>query len=98
MAIDYTEVKSTLDEIANKSVAARNRLERARAQLAQAEQELAAMASQYSSFVQELDAAAQGNTNSVWGRAKAEKDEMVADFNALQTRAQNLLAAYDSVQ
>lgn len=98
MAIDYTEAKATLDEIANKSNAARARIERARAQLVQAEADLTAMATQYGPFVQELDAIANGQSDTIWSHAKGEKDAMVSDFNVLQSRAQALLTAYDSVE
>ena len=32
-----------------------------------------------------------------WQAAKAEKDQMVSDFNILQSRAAALLAAFDAV-
>lgn len=97
MAITYTQAKSTLDEIAEKSERARIHSETARNLLVRAEQELSAMSSQYASFVTELDAIANAGSGEAWLTAKAEKDEMVADFNALRARVQALLAAYDSV-
>ncbi len=97
MALTYTTTKSTLDEIANAIRTAENRLERARVQLETAEASLAAMPTKYGDFVTELDAEALAQANDLWDQAKAQKDAMVADFNALRTRAEDLLAAYDSV-
>ncbi len=97
MALTYTTTKSTLDEIANAIRTAESRLERARVQLATAEASLSAMATTYGDFVNELDTEATAQNNALWDNAKAEKDAMVADFNALQTRAADLLAAYDAV-
>ena len=97
MALTYTQAKSGLDQIAEKSERARHRAEAARELLAKAEQELAQMGADYGTFVQEVDAAAAEHGGEAWLTAKAEKDEMVADFNALKTRVTGLLAAYDSV-
>lgn len=97
MALTYTTTKSTLDEIADKIAEAQRRLDRAREQLAQAEASLSAMSTTYGAFVTELDAEALTQNDALWNQAKAEKDAMVADFNALQTRAADLLAAYDAV-
>lgn len=97
MALSYTTAKSTLDEIAAKITAADRRLLRARELLASAETELAALSTNYSGFVSDLDAEAAAQGTALWQRAKDEKDEMVGDFNALKTRATDLLAAYDAV-
>ncbi len=97
MALTYTTTKSTLDEIADKITHAQRRIARAREQLVAAEAELTAMGADYGTFVQDLDAEATAQNNALWDSAKAEKDAMVADFNDLQTRAADLLAAYDSV-
>ncbi len=97
MALTYTEAKSTLDAIANEITQAQNRMERARAQLAAAETTLAGLGSKYGPFVSELDAEAAAQANALWDQALAEKNAMVADFNALRTRAADLLAAYDAV-
>lgn len=98
MALTYTQAKSTLDEIATKSERARQRLDQARALIVNAENELTAMATDYSGFVTELDSAATANPDdAAWQTAKAEKDQMSADFQALKTRATSLKSAYDSV-
>lgn len=97
MAITYTEAKSTLDAIAIEITSAQRRLERAREQLASAESELTAMSTKYATFVADLNAEALAQNNALWDQAKAEKDAMVADFNALEARATALLAAYDAV-
>lgn len=98
MALTYTQAKATLDEIAVRSEAARKRLSRARDLIAEAEADLAKMATDYSGFVTELNAAATANPNDeAWKSAKAEKDLMVVDFQALRTRATSLKNAYDGV-
>lgn len=97
MPITFTQSKATLDEIAERSERARHRMVAARELLAKADQELSAMGTDYATFVQELDNAASPNAGEAWLTAKAEKDQMVADFNALKSRVQALLTAYDSV-
>ena len=98
MATTYTQAKATLDEIAVRSETNRKRLEQARAALATASADLAAMATAYGTFVADLDVGATANpTDAAWQAAKAEKDQMVSDFNILQSRAAALLAAFDAV-
>lgn len=97
MALTYTTTKSTLDEIAREITQAGQRLSAAREQLAAAEATLSGLGDKYSGFVNDLDAEAAAQGTALWNAAKDEKDEMVADFNAMRTRATNLLAAYDSV-
>lgn len=98
MATTYTQAKATLDAISIRSEANRNRLEQARALLIKAESDLADMAAAYGAFVTDLDAAAAANPgDAAWQAAKAEKDLMVSDFNALKSRAIALRAAYDGV-
>lgn len=98
MALTYTQTKATLDEIASRSEANRKRLEQARALIVTAESDLAAMASAYGTFVTDLDAASASNAgDAAWTAAKAEKDQMVADFQAIRSRATALKTAYDGV-
>ena len=98
MALTYTQTKATLDEIATRSETNRRRLEQARALIVAAESDLAAMASAYGTFVTDLDAAAASNAgDAAWTAAKAEKDQMVADFQAIRSRATALKTAYDGV-
>lgn len=98
MALTYTTTKSTLDEIANAIRTAESRMARARVQLAQAEATLAGLPAEYGEFVTELNDEAAAQDTALWLQAKAQKDAMVGDFNALQARAAALLAAYDSVE
>lgn len=94
----YTETKATLDDIATRSESNRKRLEQARTLIAQADADLAAMPGVYSGFASQLDADAAANSgDAAWQTALAEKDAMVADFQALRSRATALLAAYDGV-
>ena len=94
MATTFTQTKATLDEIASRSETNRKRLDQAKALIAQANSDLGAMATTYSAFVSDLNAAATANSEDLaWVAAKAEKDLMVADFQALKTTAAALLAA-----
>lgn len=98
MALTYTQTKATLDEIASRSELARKRMEDARTGIVTAETDLMKMETDYSIFVTELDAAAAANPDDrAWQGAKAEKDQMNADFQALKTRATALKNAYDAV-
>ena len=84
----YTTTKATLDEIAARSEQARKRLEQARATVDAVVVELGAMGSAYTAFIAQLDADATANSgNQAWQIAKAEKDQLVADFMALRTTA-----------
>lgn len=88
MALTFTQAKATLDDIASRSEQNRKRLEQAKMLLVQAKADLAAMPTAYGPFVTELNAEAASNPNdSAWQTAKAEKDQMVSDFQALNTRA-----------
>lgn len=94
----YTETKATLDDIAARSENNRKRIESAKAALATAEADLALMATAYASFVAQLDIDASANPDdSAWQTAKAEKDQMVADFQSLKIRATNMKTAVDAL-
>lgn len=93
----YTTTKSTLDEIAARSETNRKRLEQAKALIGQAVTDLAAMGTNYSAFVTQLNTDAAANPNDdAWQTAKAEKDQMVSDFQALKTEAEALQTAVNS--
>ena len=90
----YTTTKATLDEIAARSEQARKRLEQARALVDAAVNELAAMGTAYSAFVAQLNADAAARPGDVaWQHAKAEMDQLAADFAALRTTAQAMRTA-----
>lgn len=94
MALTFTQAKATLDDIASRSEANRKRLEQAKQLITQARADLASMPSAYGSFVTELNAAATANpSDGAWQTAKAEKDQMVSDFQALNTRAAGMETA-----
>jgi len=98
MAVTYTQTKATLDEIAARTELARKRLEDARRLLVTAETDLNKMPENYGAFVAELEAQATANPDDrAWQGAKAEKDQMVADFQVLASLATALKSAYDSV-
>lgn len=93
----YTTTKATLDEIAQRSEQNRKRLEQARATIAAAVSDLTAMQSAYSGFATQLNTDAAANpANDAWQVAKAEKDQLVADFQALKNEADALNTAVNS--
>lgn len=94
----YTQTKATLDEISVRSESNRKKLQRARDLIAEAGGDLTAMSAAYGPFVTQLDIDAAANVgDAAWQGALAEKDQMVADFNVLQTTASAMLTAVDSV-
>lgn len=97
MSLSFSVAKRTLDLIAQDISRARQQLDMARDNLATPAANLAAMPQQHSAFVAAIDAEAAANPDSdAWALAKSEKDELVAEFQALLTRAEALLAAYDA--
>lgn len=93
----FTQTKATLDEIAVKSESNRKSLVNARAAVASVEAALQTMVNQYSAFVAEVDVDALANpADAAWQNAKAEKDRLIADFMAIQAKAQALITAFDA--
>ena len=98
MAIVYSQAKTTLDEIAARIEANRKRIANAQALLTAAEADLTAMASAYASFVTDLNTLAAANpSDAAIVTAKAEKDQLVTNFNTLKTEATNKLTAIQGV-
>ena len=94
----YTETKSILDEIANRTRKNGQRLQQARDLLQLSLDDLNNMASGYAGFSTQLNTDAAANPgDAAWQTALAEKDEMVSDFQEIRTRAIALLAAIDGV-
>lgn len=94
----YTETKTTLDEIATRTTANIKRDQAAYNQLLTAQADLAAMVSAYSGFGSQLDIDAAANpSDPAWQAAKAEKDQMITDFQAEKTRIDALIVAFESV-
>ena len=90
----YTETKSTLDLIAQRSEANRKRINAAKVQIANALSDLAGMAGTYGAFATQLDTDAAANpTDEAWQTALAEKNQMVTDFQALKARAEAINTA-----
>ena len=91
MTTTFTQTKATLDEIAARSEQNRKLMVQAKALIAQAVSDLGAMPATYMAFITDLDAAAVANpTDGAWQTAKAEKDQMVTDFQALKAAADAL--------
>jgi hypothetical protein len=94
----FSEIKAVLDEIALRNEQNRKRMEQAKTMLSQAEADLISMVTVYSNFVAAVDAAATANPDiDAFQIAKSEKGELVSDFQALKTRATNLIAAVDGI-
>jgi len=90
----YTEVKQALDEIAGRTTQNSKRVAQAKAQLQQAQTDLAAMQTAYNTIVADLNQAAIDNPdNPAWQAAKAEKDQMVSDFQTLKATVDALVTA-----
>jgi hypothetical protein len=90
----YTEVKTVLDEIAQRTTQNSKRVAQAKAALTQAQADLAAMPGAYGAIITALDNAATANPdNAAWQASKAEKDQMVADFNSLKAEVDALVIA-----
>ena len=97
MALTYTEIKTALDEIAQRSTQNSKRVAQAKATLTQAQSDLVAMQTVYSAVVTDLNAAAIANPdNAAWQAAKAEIDQLVADFNTIKAEVDALVTAVNS--
>ncbi len=93
----FTEVKKVLDEIAERTTQNASRTTNAKALLTTAQADLASMPGAYSSILSEIDAGATANpTDQAWQNAKAEKDQMVSDFQALKAEVDALVTAVNS--
>lgn len=93
----YTEVKQALDEIAERTTQNSKRVDQAKQLLSVAQSDLSAMQTAYASIVSEINAAATANpANAAWQTAKAEKDQMVADFQSLKATVDSLVTAVNS--
>ena len=91
MALNYSTIKTTLDEISGRIVADTKRLQQAKIQVSTAKADLAAMATAYGAFVAALDAdAAAAPGDNLLALSKDEKDKLVSEFSALQTVATNM--------
>ena len=98
MPSTYSEIKAMLDEVAERIRANAKRLARARGDIEAAEADLAAIPAQYADVLADLDAAAQANpADAAYQTAKAERDLLTAEFNALKSNATAMKDALDAV-
>ena len=98
MPSTFSEIKAMLNEVAARIAANRARLARARGEIETAEADLAAIPSQYATIITDLDAAAQANPGDpAYQTAKAERDLLSAEFNALEADATAMTAALDAL-
>lgn len=94
MATTYTSARVALTEIAQRSDANRKRLDQAKATISAADADLGAMPTAYGTIVTDINAAAAAAPGDAALQAlKAEKDKLVADFQALKTEAAALKTA-----
>jgi hypothetical protein len=98
MATTYSEHKVALDEIAVRIRANAKRLQDCLNQATATEADLTAMQTAYNTVIADInaDAVANPGTN-VFTIMKAEKDQLVTEFNALKTRATNVKNAVNGV-
>jgi len=90
----YTEVKQALDEIAERTVRNQQRTTQATDLLVQVQTDLQTMTTAYTTLISELNAEALANPDDMaWQTAKAEKDRLVADFQAFKTTVDALVTA-----
>lgn len=90
MASTFSQIKSGLDAISSRIVENRKRVLAARDALVDVSANLTQMGTDYGTFVGDVDAALAASPNDVaLQNAKAEKDRLVSEFNALKTIATN---------
>lgn len=94
MATTFTTARVALNEIAQRSHQNKQRLQTAKTTIAQADADLAAMQTAYSQIVADIDTASDADPlDTALKNLRAEKDKLVADFQALKTEAANLKTA-----
>lgn len=98
MALTYTQTKSNLDDIADRSEQARLELIEVETSLTRVINKLNTLETEYSTFVQEVDTVALNNsTDVIWQNVKAEKDKLVTDFISLRSTANNMKTAIEAI-
>jgi hypothetical protein len=96
--MNYADIKSGLDQLALKISNEKARIVRGRLELTKAQTELAALPAASAELRTAIDDAATANpTDEAYIMQKNEKDKLVANFQALKTYCDNLIAAYDAV-
>lgn len=90
----YSEKSVALDEITTKIHNAKKQLDNAQAAITAAETALAAMPTVYGTIIGDIDSFATDNNADAAALAmKARKDHLVAEFQALKTRATGMKTA-----
>lgn len=94
MTTNFTQRKAALDEIANSITSAMAQMANAQAALSAVQSTLGGLAAKYSGVISDIDADATANpSDSALQAMKAEKDKMVADFQAQKARADSFVSA-----
>lgn len=99
MALQYNDVAITLRQTIQPNVQQqKTALQQARNLIAQAQTVLSGMPTTYGATVAAIDSGASANpSNAAWTNLKAEKDLVVANFQAILTEANALKTAIDGV-
>lgn len=99
MAQSYSQLKLKITEITTRIRDNRNRLDTAKGSAALAVTDLTAMQTAYAATVADIDAQlASAPTNAAFAAMSADKNALVAEFNALRTAATNMKTAIDAIQ
>jgi hypothetical protein len=94
MASTFSQIKSGLDSISDRIKADRAKAISAKASLTDVVADLNQLGTDNGQLVADIDAALVANPNdNALKTAKAEKDQLVTEFNALKTMATNAAAA-----
>ncbi len=94
----FSEIKAKMDEIARANHNCANDLRRALVIIAATCTTLGGMPTKYAGFVSEVDQEAVANPgNEAFSVAQAEKDELVADFQALRIQAEDARTALEAI-
>ena len=97
MAILYSEARSGLQDIANNLSAVNQLLDRILQELDRIKTAMTELETKYAGMVTEINTMAANNPGTVWTDTKVQKDELVANFNALRTRADSMISALNAI-
>lgn len=94
----FSEIKQGLDGVTADIVAETARLNQGKSQITLANNNLGALATKYAALVTAVNGLATAEpSNAAATLAKAEKDKLVAEFQALKTTAQAMVTALNGI-
>lgn len=98
MAITASKAKSALDQISDRIRENVRRMQQAQSLIATADSDLAAMATEFGPTITAINAAAAAAPGDVfWSNVKAEKDKLVADFQAKRATSSAMKSAAEAI-